>query len=80
MSEPTDIVILEGAYSARSELADLLDLRVLLHTDPDIRMSRLGAREGDAYRDDWFARWDEAEQHYFGSVMPQDAFDLGVQG
>lgn len=73
---PAAVVILEGAYSARPELADLLDLRVLLDAPLATRMRRLSQREGDSYRDDWFARWDEAEQHYFGTVMRADAFDL----
>lgn len=35
--------------------------------------------KGDTYRDDWFARWDAAEQHYFGTVMQSRAFDLVLQ-
>ena len=37
----TPVVLLEGAYSARPELHDLLDLRVLLHTPTDLRLRRL---------------------------------------
>ncbi|CAN5586399.1 AAA family ATPase [soil metagenome] len=70
------VVILEGAYSARPELADLLDLRVLLDTPPAIRRQQLLEREGDDYRDDWEGRWSEAEDHYFGRVVPASAFDL----
>ena len=73
---PAPVVILDGAYSARPELADLLDLRVLLMIDDDVRRAQLLAREGDLYRSDWEARWTEAELHYFGTVMPPDAFDL----
>lgn len=80
-AEPTTcpaspVVILEGAYSARPELSDRLDLRVLLTTDDDARHARLRAREGDAYHDAWFRRWEEAEVHYFGRVMPPEAFDV----
>ena len=42
----TPVVLLEGAYSARPELHDLLDLRVLLHTPTDLRLRRLLEREG----------------------------------
>lgn len=73
---PSSIVILEGAYSARPELADLVDLRVLLDTPTETRRAQLLAREGDDYRDDWEARWSEAEDHYFGSVVPLSGFDL----
>lgn len=74
--EPAPVVILDGAYSARPELADLLDLRVLLCIDDDVRRAQLLARQGEHYRREWEARWSEAELHYFGAVMPPDAFDL----
>ena len=70
-----DIVILEGAYSARPELHDLLDVRVLLDTPSDRRRAQLLGREGDEYRSDWEARWSAAEDHYFGTIMPPDRFD-----
>jgi uridine kinase len=74
--ESASIVILEGAYSCRPELDDLLDLKVLLEVGDDVRQARLIAREGDAHHADWDARWAEAEAHYFGTVMPPATFDL----
>ena len=70
------VVLLEGAYSARPELHDLLDLRVLLDTPTEVRLQRLLTREGESYRADWLARWSGAEDHYFGTVMPIERFDL----
>jgi uridine kinase len=70
------VVMLEGAYSARPELHDLLDLRVLLDVPTDVRHRQLLEREGKEYLSDWDARWSEAEDHYFGSVMPATQFDL----
>jgi uridine kinase len=77
---PASVVILEGAYSARPELHDLLDLTVLLDTPSEIRRARLLQREGAEYRSDWEARWSSAEEHYFGQVMPPRAFDLVIGG
>ncbi len=74
--DPAPVVILDGAYSARPELADLLDLRVLLDAPAELRRDRLVQREGVGYRDEWNARWDEAEQWYFTEVMPPEDFDL----
>ncbi len=71
----TDIVILEGAYSARPELHGVLDVLVLLDTPPQQRRRQLLEREGDEYRTDWEARWSAAEDHYFGTIMPPDRFD-----
>jgi uridine kinase len=73
--ESADIVLLEGAYSARPELHDVLDLRILLDTPPQQRRRQLLEREGDHYRSDWEVRWAAAEDHYFGAVMPPDRFD-----
>lgn len=73
---PSSVVILEGAYSARPELADLVDLRVLLAVPEAQRRRQLLEREGDDYRDDWERRWSEAEDHYFAAVVPPPAFDL----
>ena len=71
-----DVVVLEGAYSCRPELHDLLDLKVLLDPPTAVRRSRLRRREGDWFRADWDARWATAEEHYFGTVMTPDQFDL----
>ncbi|MEM9561062.1 MAG: hypothetical protein AAGA93_00500 [Actinomycetota bacterium] len=73
---PSPVVVLEGVYSGRPELDDLVDLRVLLDVDADERRRRLVAREGEAYADAWFGRWTEAEEHYFGAVRPPTDFDL----
>lgn len=73
---PSPVVLLEGVYSGRPELADLVDLRVLLETPDALRRERLIRREGDDYADAWFARWTEAEELYFGSIMTPACFDL----
>lgn len=44
--KPRRIVILEGVYAAHPELADLVDLRVMLTASDDVRLARLMAREG----------------------------------
>jgi uridine kinase len=76
--QPAPVVILEGVYSARPELADLLDLRVLCDAPAEIRRRRIVAREGEDHRTEWNLRWEEAEQWYFGRVMPRDRFDLVI--
>lgn len=76
ITRAAEIVILEGAYSGRPELADLLDARVLVQAPQDVRRARIAAREGDAYDADWSARWSEAEAGYFGEVVSPADFDL----
>ena len=77
---PAAVVVLDGAYSARPELADLFDLRVLLDLGRDARRERLLRREGARDRAEWEARWGEAEDLYFERLMPPDAFDLVLDG
>ncbi len=72
------VVVLDGAYSCRPELHDLIDLLVLLEVSPKVRRRQLLAREGASFRSDWEARWSSAEDYYFNEVMPRSRFDLVV--
>ena len=72
----TPVVILEGVYSSRPELADLFDIRVLVDVPPDVSAERLRGREGEAYLEEWERRWSEAEDHYFGSIVAAKEFDV----
>lgn len=74
--EPRPIVIIEGVYAARSELADLVDQRILVTAPDDLRGQRLEAREGSI--GPWDRQWHEAEEFYFRHLMPPDQFDLVV--
>ena len=74
--EPAPVIILEGVYSARPELSDLFDLRVLYDAPADVRRRRIVEREGEDHRTEWNARWEEAERWYFTRVMMPEAFDL----
>src|SRR5205823_14870630 len=54
---PAAVIMLEGVYSCRPELADLIDLGVLVDAARAVRCRRHDARE----RSDeaaWHARWD----------------------
>jgi uridine kinase len=73
---PAPVVILEGVYAARPELADLLDLRVVLIAPDEMRLARLVAREGAIGA--WERQWHEAEEFYFASIMPTASFDVAV--
>jgi uridine kinase len=73
---PKPVVLLDGAYSARPELADVLDVSVLVEAAPTTRRARLAAREAPDLLRRWHARWDAAEEHYFTRVRPPPAFDV----
>ena len=75
---PAAVIALEGAYSARPELSDLIDLAVLVDAPVQLRQTRLAAREAPSFLKAWHGRWDAAEAHYFTHVRPPSSFDLIV--
>ena len=77
--EPTHIgvrkiVVFEGVYSARPELRDLVDLRVLIEIPEKERHQRLLKREGQM--GEWEKQWHRAEDWYFTTAAPRSAFDI----
>jgi uridine kinase len=72
------LIVLEGAYSTRPELADLINLPVFVHAPQSICHERLAAREDAGFLAAWHARWDSAENYYFTQVRPVQSFDLVV--
>jgi uridine kinase len=71
---PKPVVILEGVYSARPELTDLVDLKVFVEANDEVRMARLLAREGEISL--WERQWHEAEEHYFARTILRADFDV----
>jgi uridine kinase len=76
--QPAAVAILDGEYSARPELSDLIDLSVLVEAPARLRRERLTAREAPGFLEAWHARWDAAEAYYFTHVRPPSSFDLVV--
>jgi uridine kinase len=74
--DPAPVIVLDGAYSARPELADMVDVAVLLTLPDEARRKRLLAREGAAFMRRWHSLWDPAEEYYFGHVRMPAAFDV----
>jgi hypothetical protein len=75
---PAAVIVLDGAYSARPELANLINLSVLIDVPVEVRHARLAAREDKDFLAAWHARWDAAEEYYFTHVRPKASFDLVV--
>jgi molybdopterin-guanine dinucleotide biosynthesis protein A/uridine kinase len=68
-----DVIILDGVYAARPELADLVDVAVYLGVDPQTRARRYGERLNDP---DWARFWERGEAHYFSAIRPPASFDI----
>lgn len=76
--KPARVIVLDGAYSTGGELADLIDLTVLVDAPQEVRHDRLQAREEPEFLAAWHARWDAAEQAYFSRMRPRSSFDWVV--
>lgn len=75
---PTRVIVVEGVYSARPELEDVVDLAVLVETPADERVRRLRVRGHG--NDVWWPRWNAAEELYYATIRPRSSFDLVVPG
>lgn len=73
---PSRIILVEGVYAARPELADLVDCAILLTLADDLREDRLLRREGALT--DWERQWHRAEDWYFARQAQLERFDFVV--
>ena len=73
---PHRVLLLDGTYAARPELADVVDVAVLVEAAPEVRADRLRAREAAEFLAEWHARWDAAETHYFTTIRPREKFQF----
>ena len=77
---PGALVMVEGVFSSRQELADLYDLRIWVDCSREVRLRRGIARDGEAYRDCWECDWMPSEDHYVAVHRPDKAADIVVSG
>ncbi len=75
---PAPVILLEGAYSCRPELRDMIDIAILVDAPRAVRHARLRDREAPEFLRAWQARWDDVEAYYFASVAAHSRFDLVV--
>jgi uridine kinase len=75
--QPSDLVLVEGVFSAAPELSDLVDRSVFVQTPERERLRRLRRQ---ITPEEWDADWLIAEQAYFDLVRPPSSFDLVVAG
>ncbi|MCR4330001.1 MAG: (d)CMP kinase [Candidatus Roizmanbacteria bacterium] len=76
-ADSKQLIILDGAYSTRPELLDLIDLSILVELTNDfIRRERLVKRESREYMTNWHNIWDSAEDYYFTEIKTRASFDI----
>jgi uridine kinase len=65
------VVIVEGVYTARRELARYYDLTAWVDTPRDVCLRRLDERGHDHGPGNWNRRWRAAEDHYIAATQPR---------
>ena len=76
--EPREIIIVEGVFSMRPELKDLIDVTIFVETPRAERMRRMTTRpQSNSW---WIDSWIAAEDWYFENLAPHLNSDLIVEG
>lgn len=74
------LVIIEGTYSIRKELAGYHDFTIWVECPCDQRLKRGLERDGEETRQMWEDNWMVHEDLYVGAQRPQERADLVVDG
>jgi uridine kinase len=74
------IVVVEGVYSTRSELADHYDFRIWVTARPEVRLARGLERDGEAARSLWVDEWMPEEDRYAALDRPRERAHLVIDG
>jgi uridine kinase len=74
------VVIVEGIYSSRRELAPLYDLRVWVECPREVRLARGLERDGESARARWEHDWMPSEDRYILEHRPREYADVVVSG
>ena len=75
-----DLVLVEGVYTMRRELADLYDLKIWVECPRAIRLARGIARDGEKARTIWEQDWMPKEDYYVKTHRPRERADLLMDG
>lgn len=76
--ESNAVIVVDGVYSMRPELSDLVDLALFVNTPRELRLDRMTARGQNATN--WISGWMAAEDWYLERTRPVERADLVVAG
>lgn len=77
--QPASVILIEGAYSTSPELADLVDMAILIDVPIEERHARIAKREDPDFLAVWHQRWDDVEKYYFEQVRLKDSFHIVIE-
>jgi uridine kinase len=78
--QPGGVVIVEGVYSSRRELAALYDMRIWVECPRELRLARGLERDGETARSRWVEDWMPSEDRYIQEHRPRELADVIVNG
>ena len=76
----SNLVLVEGVYTMRRELAYLYDLKLWVECPRAIRLTRGIARDGEKARAIWEQDWMPKEDYYVKTHLPREKADLFLNG
>lgn len=72
------VVVIEGVYSLRKQLRDLVDVGVWVETPATRRVQRM--RDRGENTDEQIDRWEQAELAYISMQAPESIADMRIEG
>ncbi len=75
---PTELCVIEGAYSMHPELAKYYDLTVFLDVAPALQEQRIRKRNSAGMAERFFHEWIPLEQKYFEGMQVKERCDIVV--
>ena len=73
------VVVIEGVYATRTELAQFYDYKVWIECPREVRLARGLARDGEGARHKWENEWMPAEDYYVAVYNPAGNADFVIK-
>jgi len=74
------VVIIEGVFSTREELASFYDLRIWVETPEGVCLERGYVKDGKEGRELWDREWMPAYENYINTNSPMTRADYVIEG
>lgn len=76
---PKRVVITEGSYSCHPELYGYYDLHIFLSASPEVQMTRIVKRNGEADAENFKNKWIPLEDKYFDAFKIKEKCELSFE-
>jgi uridine kinase len=76
---PSNIIIVDGTYSASPALINFIDISILMDVPISVRHKRLCNREDATFLKNWHQQWGEVEDYYFNEIRPKEFYNFIIE-